>query len=211
MSKRSQIFEPERRYFESNVQIRAAADENESRTIEGYAFKYGVWSRKIMWFYEQIERGFIDDLNFDEMDVLALFNHNDNKVLARTISKTLQLIKDDTGLKYVFEAPNTTAGNDLLESVRRGDIQHSSFSFVLQPDGDSWTINDDGDELRVLKKAARIIDVSPVTQPAYLDTTVAQRSLEEFRKQQGPPSYHRREMARRKLNLSMSNFKSSEK
>lgn len=192
---------PERRYFESNVQIRAAEGEGESRTIEGYAFKYEVWSRKILFFYEKIQRGFIDDLNLDEMDVLALFNHNNDKVLARTISKTLTLENDSTGLKYVFEAPNNTAGNDLIESVRRGDIQHSSFAFSIAPNGDKWEIDENKDERRTLIKASAIYDVSPVTTPAYLDTTVAQRSFDAFRESQEAPSYHRREMARRRFNL----------
>ena len=200
------IYAPERRFFESNVQLRSA-DEG-SRTIEGYAFKFEMWSRKIMWFYEKIARGAADDLKFDEMDVLALFNHSNDKVLARTISKTLGLELDEIGLRYWFDAPNTTAGNDLIESVRRGDIQHSSFSFVLAPGGDKWTVDENGDERRTLVKFASIFDVSPVTQPAYLDTTVAQRSHDDFKQASNQETtYHRREMARRKLNLlSIQNF-----
>lgn len=195
------IYIPERRYFESSVQLRSA--EEGSRTIDGYAFKFEMWSRKINgWFYEKIARGAADDLNFDEMDILALFNHSQDKVLARTISKTLALSLDEIGLSYSFDSPNNTTGNDLLESVRRGDIQHSSFAFITAPQGDSWTIDENGDERRTINKFASILDVSPVTNPAYLDTTVAQRSFEAFKQTlEGEQTYHRREMARRKFNL----------
>jgi uncharacterized protein len=201
--KNNNNFQPatERRFFENKVQIRALEDqpEEESRTIEGYAFKYEVWSRLINgWFYEKIARGFLDDIRLNEADILALFNHNYDKVLARTISRTLDLVNDETGLLYRFEAPNTTTGNDLLESVRRGDIQHSSFGFIVKED--KWEYDDDDNDKRTLIKAESITDVSPVTQPAYLDTTVAQRSYEAFKKQvEGLQKYHRREMARRKL------------
>jgi len=200
MSANSNIIVPERRYFESNVQLRSA-QEADSRTIEGYAFKYETWSRKIMWFYEKIARGFIDDLKLDEMDILALFNHSDDKVLARTISKTLNLENDEIGLRYWFDAPNNTAGNDLIESVRRGDIRHSSFSFAIAPGGDKWEIDANNDERRTLVKASLLYDVSPVTNPAYLDTTVAKRSFDEFQKSIPTTTFVNREMARRKFNL----------
>lgn len=197
----------ERRYFDTGVQLRAAEDGDTSRTIEGYAFKYEVWSRKLMgWFYEKIARGAADDIKFDEVDILALFNHSYDKVLARTISNTLQLENDEIGLRYWFDAPNNTAGNDLLESVKRGDIQHSSFAFITAPGGDSWTIDENGDERRTLLKFAQILDVSPVTNPAYLDTTVAKRSFEQFKsEQEALKTYHRREMARRKFELMFNN------
>jgi hypothetical protein len=198
-------FQPstERRYFSTDVHVRALPDqpEEEGRIIEGYAFKYDVWSLLIMgWFYEKIARGFLDDIRLNEADILALFNHNYDKVLARTISRTLTLTNDETGLLYRFEAPNNTTGNDLLESVRRGDIQHSSFSFICKED--KWEYYDEGHDKRTLIKAEEILDVSPVTKPAYLDTTVAQRSYEAFKEEiRKAETYHRREMARRKLNL----------
>lgn len=191
---------PELRYFSSNVQLRALDAENkeESRTIEGYAFKYNVWSNKMGWFIEKIERSFLDDIDLNEDDIVALFNHNRDKILARTISKTLELINDETGLLYRFEAPRNSVGDDLLESIKRGDIRHSSFSFSIKED--SWEYGEDGEpDKRTLIKAEKLYDVSPVVFPAYPDTTAAQRSYDGFKEKMKPQSYHRREMARRKL------------
>ena len=49
---------------------------------------------------------------------------------------TLSLKVDGRGLKYSFEAPNTTMGNDLLELVNNGVIDKSSFAFTVPQGGD---------------------------------------------------------------------------
>lgn len=173
----------ELRCYNTNVEIRG---EGESRKIFGYAAKFNVLSRTIGWFKEKISPGAFDDVL--EQDVLALFNHNENYPLARTLSKTLSIGVDETGLYYEFDAPNTTAGNDLVESVRRGDIQHSSFSFSIAQGGDNWTEDQDGTDIRTVNKVKRLYDVAPVVFPAYLDASVgmAKRSYDEWKKDNSP-------------------------
>lgn len=173
----------ELRCYDTNVEIRG---EGESRKIFGYAAKFNVLSRTIGWFKEKISPGAFDDVL--EQDVIALFNHNENHILARTLSKTLTIGVDETGLYYEFDAPNTTSGNDLIESVRRGDVQHSSFSFSITPDGDTWTEDEEGNEIRTVKKVKRLYDVAPVVFPAYLDATVgmAKRSYDQWKKDNQP-------------------------
>ena len=74
-----------------------------------------------------------------------------------------------------------------MTSLKRGDVDQSSFSFTVGKDGQEWTETRDGDGptifTRTIKKVSRLYDVSPVTYPAYPDATVALRSLEEFRKE----------------------------
>jgi hypothetical protein len=70
-----------------------------------------------------------------------------------------------------------------MESIRRGDIEHMSFGFgVRGKDGQSWERRSDGTVLRTLK-SLRLSDVSVVTRPAYTDTSVAVRSLEEWQEE----------------------------
>ena len=77
---------------------------------------------------------------------------------------------DDKGLKYTFEAPNTTVGNDLLELVGNGVIDKSSFAFTVPEDGDEWELH--GDMLvRHIYKIDKLYDVSPVLVPAYQETS----------------------------------------
>lgn len=185
--------EKEIRVTSSTLEIRMSVNaETESRTIRGYAAKFGTMSEPLMSrdskykFRETIERGAFDGA--DMTDVRAFFNHNPNMVLARYRNGegTLKLGVDETGLWYEFEAPNTTHGNDLLESVRRGDIDQSSFAFAIADGGQVWEerkVNDEDADViytRTISKFKAIYDVSPVTEPAYADTSVAVRSLETF-------------------------------
>ena len=64
--------------------------------------------------------------------------------------------------------------NDVLEMVERGDIGNSSFAF--QTFEDDWGLTERGFPLRTLV-SGRLIDVAPVSTPAYRDTTVGLRSL----------------------------------
>lgn len=168
----------EKRTYTIPVTLRAKEDGEESRTIEGYAALYNERSEKLWDFYEEIAPGAFDSA--DLTDVRALFNHDPNGILARTTSGTLELEVTDKGLFYRFESPKTTAGNDLLESVRRGDISQSSFAFTLLPDGDEWRREKEDDMLvRTITRIDKVFDVSPVTYPAYSPTTVTARSFEQ--------------------------------
>lgn len=127
----------ELRYY-SGLEIRSNG--SGSRTVVGYALKFNVLSQDLGGFYEKIDSRALEGADFS--DVVALFNHDNNLILSRTASNTLKLTPDSIGLRYEFEAPNTTAGNDLLESIKRGDITGSSFSFIVAKGGDTWTIPD---------------------------------------------------------------------
>ena len=162
-----------------NIEKRAAtveAAQEESRMISGYAAVFDSDSEDLGGFTERIERGaFAEAIKIS--DVRALFNHDNNMILARTASGTLRIYEDERGLKYEFEAPHTTAGNDVLQMIKRGDINQSSFGFTVEQD--SWAKRD-GTTYRTINKVKRLYDVSPVTFPAYPEASVAVRKLEEI-------------------------------
>lgn len=196
----------ETRVLSGRVEIRAAEDEQApSRKVRGYAAVFGKESENLggqkYQFREIIEQGAFDDVLMD--DVRALVNHDPNMILARSKAGngSLTIGTDDTGLFYEFEAPDTRAGNDLLESIRRGDIDQSSFSFSVNDEGQAWEKKQDGDGpvmmTRTIKRVSRLYDVSPVTYPAYPDATVAIRSLEQFRQSEAPPAFENHDLARR--------------
>ena len=166
-----------------NIEKRAAtieAAQEESRMVTGYAAVFDSDSEDLGGFIEQIERGAFKEA-IERSDVRALFNHDNNFILARTASGTLKLYEDERGLKYEFEAPKTTAGNDLLEMIKRGDISQSSFGFTVEED--DWS-NRDGMAFRKIKKVKRLYDVSPVTFPAYPEASVAVRKLEQLKQEE---------------------------
>jgi Escherichia/Staphylococcus phage prohead protease len=99
-------------------------------------------------------------------DVIARFEHG--TVLGRVSNHTLRLREDGHGLRYEIDLPDTTAGRDLLELIRRGDIRSSSFAFKAVRE--KWR----DDKVGLLRELldVRLIDVSPVVTPAYQQTSV---------------------------------------
>lgn len=176
----STIKDAERRFF--TPELRAEDD----GMIEGVAAVVNK-DTDLGYFKERIAPGAFDNALKD--DVVALFNHDPNLPLARTTAKgdgklELYLTKDGD-LGYRFKVPNTSMGKDLSENIRNGVISKSSFAFTIEED--EWQYAKEGKrdtDLRVIKKIGRLYDVSPVTYPAYNDTSVAQRSLERYHEQE---------------------------
>lgn len=165
-----------------NIELRAAEDGN-SRHVEGYAMVFDSQS-EFLGFYETIERGAITQELVDECDIFATFNHDMNKVFARS-NKTqgsLSLSVDEKGLKFEFDVPNTALGDELLEYMKRGDINKCSFAFALDPNDDeaeTWE-SKDGVYFRTIHKIAALFDISVVWTPAYTDTEVFKRAKDKI-------------------------------
>lgn len=181
----------ETRFLNASVEIRAEGDEEKTQKVFGYAAKFNVESENLGgsdWqMRETIMPGAFDDVLKD--DVRALFNHDESLILARSKNGegSLRLGADEVGLWYEFEAPDTQAGRDLMTSISRGDVDQSSFSFVVQREDEDWQESKEGDgpvvATRTIKRVSRLYDVSPVTYPAYPDATVALRSFKESRQE----------------------------
>jgi HK97 family phage prohead protease len=163
------IDEAERRFFTETVEIREDGDE---KFIEGYAFVFGAQA-DLGSFTEEVAPGAADEVMND--DVRGLLNHEPNIVLGRTKSGTMQLSLDARGLKYKIKYnPNDQDHVSAREKILRGDISQSSFAFRTKDD--KWEVRN-GKDHRTILKFSRLIDVSPVTYPAYPDATVGARSL----------------------------------
>lgn len=163
------IDDAERRMISEPMEFR---EEGEERYFEGYAFVHEVRS-DLGEFTEEISKGAADEVLMD--DVRGLFNHDPNIVLGRVKSGTLKLSVDERGLKYSIKYnPNDPDHVKLMEKVKRGDIDQSSFAFKKKED--RWEMRD-GKKHRTVLKLKKLIDVSPVTYAAYPDATVAMRSM----------------------------------
>ena len=123
---------------------------------------------------EQVAPGaFSSSLNGD---VRALIDHDTRLVIGRTVSGTLSLREDATGLygEIKINEHDSDAMN-LYARVQRGDVSQCSFGFdivaedyVVSPDGQTctWTIRE-----------VKLYEVSVVTFPAYDATSVEARSV----------------------------------
>lgn len=162
----------ERRYLDTEFEVRAHAGPSGGHTVTGYAAKWEKSSQNLGGFVEQIRAGAFTR-TIREADVRALFNHDPNIVLGRNKAGTLRLAEDTSGLHYEVDMPNTTVARDLVESMQRGDISQSSFGFATITE--DWGFTERDFPLRTLIEA-KLYDVSPVTFPAYLDTESTARA-----------------------------------
>ena len=153
----------------------------EDRHVTGYALVFETPSDNISGWIETIKRGAVTSDTISNSIVLAKLNHNDDKILARSYygKGTLSLEVDERGLKYDFEAPNTSLGDELLEYLKRGDINSSSFAFTIskEPNSDKW-YKKDGVIYRDIYKIDKLYDVSPVFISAYESAECSKRFSE---------------------------------
>ena len=117
-------------------------------------------------------------------DVRLLFNHDSNRVLARSTAQvdgkpSLELKEDTTGLHVWAVIQPRTWVNDLAIEMAGGLIDQMSFAFSLRDGGDDWEEREDGEIVRTILPDGvdNLYDVSVVTSPAYVDTSVGIREL----------------------------------
>ena len=116
-------------------------------------------------------------------DARALFNHDPNIILGRQSAGTLKLKEDEKGLLSEVNPPDTQYIRDVvLAPMKRGDIKEMSFGFLVKTE--EWKEEKEKEFVtRTIIEVDRLFDISPVTFPAYPDTSVALRSLKEWRKE----------------------------
>jgi uncharacterized protein len=148
--------------------------------IRGYAIVYNRLSELLGFFKEQIAPEAVTRTLTEGVDLRALIDHDPRAVLGRLKAGTLRVETDGHGLRVEIDPPNTTAGTDIVTSIRRGDI--SGMSFAFQTVQDQWDQTVDPPIRTVLDM--RVREVSVVTFPAYPQTEVAMRSFAAARADQ---------------------------
>ena len=162
-----------------NVAYKVTSSDDEKRTIEGYAALFNVKSDGLDWLEEIIEPGAFDGV-IAKSDVKAYVNHDERRgLLARCKNgKGSMILSVDTrGLKFSFEAPKTSLGEEVMENIRRGDVDECSFAFTVE--SDTWEQKDDINWKRTIHKVEKLFDVSVVYDAAYSKTTVSLRGKEQ--------------------------------
>ena len=162
--------------------LEVRADEN-SRKIEGCAIVFNQPSVD-MGFREVIESTAISQDLIDNSDIYLNFNHDDDRILGRWNKGhgSLNIELRENGVWFSIDAPKTNLGDEVLEYLKRGDVDKCSFCFWMDPDdeeAETWTY-EDGVALRTIHKIAGLHDVSIVWEPAYDTTQVSARSLEKL-------------------------------
>ena len=134
-------------------------------TITGHAALYNTASRRLGDFIEVIEPGAFDGVLVEVMPVECRYNHSPQMVLGDLADERLNIWTDDVGLAYSVR-PRPGFGW-LLDAVRRGDVESSSFCFNMIGGEQRWGINEQGSLLREIVSVGQLRDVACVDDPAY--------------------------------------------
>lgn len=172
MDKKEITYEP------SAVELRMFGEpENQEQKIFGRALSYEVESEPIQGKYtEVIKKGALDNTDFSQAVARAI--HSDSALLGTMRSGTLELNLHEDGLDYEVSVPNTSAGRDTAEYVKRGDYSGSSFAYIPNLNTIKWVNRSGRLPMREVHDIVGVYDCSPVITPAYSGTTTALRELE---------------------------------
>ena len=169
----------------NNIEIRSFSISNnaDSRTVSGYAVVFNSLSVDLGGFREIIAPTAITQELIASSDVVMNYAHDDNLILARSRNGegTLNLRLDEQGLYFEFDMPDTAIGNQVLESIHRGDISTCSFAFSLDSeDCESWNRDENDNIVRTINTISGLYDCAIVTHAAYPSTSVSARSLDKL-------------------------------
>ncbi|MFE9026235.1 HK97 family phage prohead protease [Streptomyces iakyrus] len=149
-------------------------------SMRGYAYRFNELSHDLGGFRERIVPG-AGAPAMRQNDVYATFNHDSSALLGRTSSGTLRVGEDREGGWYEIDLPDTTVGRDVAELLKRGDLRGSSFTFRVLDGGQRRADEDDPDTGLPVREitAMDVVELGPVTNPAYPTTQAALRSINE--------------------------------
>ena len=175
-----------------NKEIRSfnIASTDDSRKVGGYAIVWNSLSVDLGGFREIISPTAVTNELINNSDIIFNYNHDNNYMLGRSRNGegTLSLKIDETGLYFECDLPNSPMGDNIKESIRRGDLSQCSFAFSLDPDdetAETWEHKDDG-IYRTINRIAGLYDVSCVNFPAYEETSISERAkilLQDMKKE----------------------------
>ena len=179
------------RTIDCQLAIREAAEgqEGESRTITGRAIVFNAESEVIDDWGERFREVILPEavtMEFlNTQDVKMNMLHERELTIARCNKGvgSLHMAVDEQGVTFEFEAPKCDIGDRCLEMVKRGDYSGCSFEFWP---GDYDKIVD-GNDVTIIHKRFEFISALTIgMDPAYRQTTVNVRELEEKKRENEP-------------------------
>lgn len=172
-----------------NVQIRAETavdsqssnnqvESNQNMAISGVATVFNQPSIKGD-FTEYIDQNALNGV--DLSNVLLLYSHDFSNILARADAGTVQTSVQPDGLHFNAQLPDTQLGHDTFTNILNGNIKGMSFGFTIAPDGDTWSIDSQGNTIHTINQIDQVFELSLTPIPAYTETSVqVQRDLAQF-------------------------------
>lgn len=164
-----------------NFEVRAEQDEKHGNVLTGRPIVFGQRTN-LGWYDEVIEAEALNDT--DLKDVRFLVNHNTDMIpLARSRNNnensTMQMTVGTEGMdiRVDLDVENNADAKSLYSAVSRGDISGMSFMFIV--DKDAWEDIDSDHPTRFIRSIKSVMEVSAVTFPAYTQTSITARGLDD--------------------------------
>ncbi|MGE1112156.1 HK97 family phage prohead protease [Priestia megaterium] len=152
-------------------------DENKM-VVSGYVNKTNQWSQPLGTrnkFVERITPGTFKRALQRATEIQFLAEHDNNKILSSTKNGKLTLREDEKGLFMQAEITPTSWGEDYYNLIKDGIITNMSFGMAVR--GQKWEKRNDGISERTINELD-LFEVSAVKNPAYVQSTIAARSIE---------------------------------
>ena len=163
-----------------NFEVRAEQNEEHGHYLTGQPIVYNERTN-LDWYDEIIDDNALAET--DLRDVRFLINHNTDMIpLARSrnnnANSTMQLTVEEDGLhiRADLDVENNPRAAEVLSAVEREDVTGMSFMFTV--DKDSWENLESEHPTRHILSIGKVFEASVVTFPAYEQTSVYARSLE---------------------------------
>ncbi len=147
-------------------EFRTVENENGDLIIEGYAIVFNQPATH--GFTEIIDSKALDKT--DMSDVVLRYNHNDSfLILARTRNKSLELLKDNYGLKIRATLQKDIADHvNIYNAIKSQLIDKQSFAFSVTADEYDYD-----NDTRTITEIGKLYDVSVVDFPFYSGTSIS--------------------------------------
>jgi len=164
------------RNYGGKVEVRKDGD---SVKIGGRGIPFNTWSVDMWGMKERIASTAMDDV--DLSDIYSFYNHDDNQVLGRTKSGTMEIDIRSDGVYYTTTPPE--AAEWVKQNIERGDVDGSSFVFTVKKQ--EWEEMEDGSVQRTITQFDKVKEIGPVVSPAYPDSTAEiKRSFDAWKAEQ---------------------------
>ena len=165
-----------REYRNMELRIAPSEAENEkSYRVQGYASTFEPY--KLMTiddvdYYERIEPTAFDETDFS--DVVFRIDHT-GRVYARTTAGDLKVWTDEHGLANEADLSRTRRAQEVFDDIAAGHYPQMSFAFTVADDD-----YDKATHTRIIKRVAKVFDVSPVSFPANPATELSVATRDYF-------------------------------
>jgi len=169
-----------------SISIREAvgiASEPPVKQIHGTPILYNVETVINDWFgkYREVIRSGAATNSLAGKNIRMLNQHDSKQPLGTTKHGTLRLTETIDGINCECDLANTAEGATVYEQIKRGDVDGMSFGFYVTKE--RWTFSEEEGvlDLREILEI-ELLEVSPVTFPAYEQTSIAVRGFSDEEK-----------------------------